>query len=234
MEANNFKLWQRTAVALRCAVLVVAVGLALRVTWRATGADAMDLASAIRTRGPGEDPVMVDGLMREIASVVLLTSVGVLTAVLVLNLTATLLSKRGGRFRAFATRLSPVLCRRVVAACCGAGIAAPTLAGSPALADDGQRHACQVSCSAPLARLGGLRLPDLPTTAGPRPGADRVVVRRGDSLWSIAEQRLPTSATAADIQTLTRRLYALNRTVVGGDPDLIFPGTVLIAPEGTS
>lgn len=234
MELNELNCLQRTVVALRGAVLLVAVGLALRFTWRATGADAIDLASALQTRRAGEDPLTVDEIVREIASVVLLTAVGVLTAVLVLDLTATLLSKRGGRFRAFATRLSPVLCRRVVAACCGVGIAAPGLAGSPALADDGQRHACQVSCSAPVAQLGGLRLPDLPTTAGARQVSDQVVVRRDDSLWSIAEQRLPTSATAADIQTLTRRLYALNRTVVGGDPDLIFPGTVLIAPEGTS
>jgi nucleoid-associated protein YgaU len=51
-------------------------------------------------------------------------------------------------------------------------------------------------------------------------------------LWRIAESRLPGGASDLDVETLTRRLYALNRATIGGDPDLIFPGMTLIAPEG--
>jgi nucleoid-associated protein YgaU len=51
-------------------------------------------------------------------------------------------------------------------------------------------------------------------------------------LWRIAESRLPGGASDLDVETLTRRLYALNRSTIGGDPDLIFPGMTLIAPEG--
>jgi hypothetical protein len=57
-----------------------------------------------------------------------------------------------------------------------------------------------------------------------------VVVRRGDTLWSLAAARLRPSATPAEIDAEWRRWYAANRAVVGADPDLILPGQRLRAP----
>jgi Domain of unknown function (DUF4397)/LysM domain len=64
-----------------------------------------------------------------------------------------------------------------------------------------------------------------------RAGARTYVVRRGDSLWRIAERRLGARASNARVLRLTRRLWALNARRIGtGDPDLIFAGTVLRLP----
>ena len=67
-----------------------------------------------------------------------------------------------------------------------------------------------------------------PTTGG-RPARIRVIA--GDSLWSVTAGLLPSSATAADIDRAWRVLARANARVVGADPDLIFPGTLLRVPE---
>ena len=54
-------------------------------------------------------------------------------------------------------------------------------------------------------------------------------VRTGESLWSIAEQMLP-GAGPARLDGLWRRIYRVNRRDIGGDPDLIVPGTTLLLP----
>lgn len=56
-------------------------------------------------------------------------------------------------------------------------------------------------------------------------------VRTGDSLWSIA------AATSRSwdpelLVTLTKQIHALNRAVIGPDPDLILPGQLLRLPSG--
>jgi nucleoid-associated protein YgaU len=68
----------------------------------------------------------------------------------------------------------------------------------------------------------------------PRPGAaalDTVTVRRGDSLWSIAERHLGAAATDAEVARAWPQWYAANREVIGDDPDLIHPGTQLVPPR---
>lgn len=84
--------------------------------------------------------------------------------------------------------------------------------------------------------LDGLPLPDRPGTDGPAavpPAAAPTetsgttahhVVRAGDTLWAVAAAGLPRDAAAADVLAATRRLHALNRDVVGDDPDLVLPG----------
>jgi hypothetical protein len=57
-----------------------------------------------------------------------------------------------------------------------------------------------------------------------------VVVRSGDSLWSISEEHLGPNATAQRIDREIEQIYALNRERIGADPDLIFPGQVLTLP----
>ena len=58
-----------------------------------------------------------------------------------------------------------------------------------------------------------------------------VVVRPGDSLWSISEQRLGPEATPQQIDREVERLWALNRAQIGADPNLILPGQRLSLPS---
>ncbi|WP_331526375.1 LysM domain-containing protein [Nocardioides sp.] len=60
-----------------------------------------------------------------------------------------------------------------------------------------------------------------------RPGDGRstpVVVRPGDSLWSIAEADLPPGAPDRAVVSRWHAIYAVNRALVGPDPDLLEPG----------
>jgi hypothetical protein len=87
--------------------------------------------------------------------------------------------------------------------------------------------------------LDGLPLPD---RAGSRTDAapvsdharDRspsaVVVRPGDCLWRIAEERLGPRAGLAEVATYWQRIHGRNRDVIGPDPDLILPGQQLQLP----
>jgi nucleoid-associated protein YgaU len=64
-----------------------------------------------------------------------------------------------------------------------------------------------------------------------------VVVRRGDTLWSIAARHLEPTAAAADINIAWHQWFAANREVIGDDPGLILPGQLLSpprAPQGRS
>jgi nucleoid-associated protein YgaU len=57
-----------------------------------------------------------------------------------------------------------------------------------------------------------------------------VVVRPGDSLWSISEERLGQNATPQRIADAAEQIYTLNRGRIGADPDLIFVGQELLVP----
>ena len=72
-----------------------------------------------------------------------------------------------------------------------------------------------------------------PRTASPlrtASTAGRIVVLRGDTLWSIAARHLGPAARAADIDAEWRRWLAANREVIGDDPNLILPGQLLRPP----
>jgi hypothetical protein len=118
--------------------------------------------------------------------------------------------------------------RAVVLTVLGAG-AASTLA-VPAFADGLAAPVPQ-----PAAALVGLPIPDRQAvgSAGARPVAVHVV-RPGECLWSIAEDRLPPGASTVLVDRSWRRLYAANRGTVGSDPDLIRPGTRLGLPYSQS
>jgi hypothetical protein len=60
---------------------------------------------------------------------------------------------------------------------------------------------------------------------------DEVVVRRGDTLWSIAERHLGPGSTTAEIAVEWPRWYAANRGLLGADPDRLVPGTRLRPPD---
>jgi hypothetical protein len=62
--------------------------------------------------------------------------------------------------------------------------------------------------------------------------ADRahVVVRPGDSLWSISGRYLGPNATPQRVAKGAERIYALNRGRIGVDPNQIFVGQELLVP----
>ncbi|WP_243896522.1 LysM peptidoglycan-binding domain-containing protein [Actinomyces bowdenii] len=60
--------------------------------------------------------------------------------------------------------------------------------------------------------------------------AGRHVVVRGESLWSITAALLPRGADDASIARAWPALYRANARVIGPDPSLITPGTVLTIP----
>lgn len=91
------------------------------------------------------------------------------------------------------------------------GLPLPERAHAPEVADG--------AAARPAARLS--------TTVAPWP---EVVVRPGDSLWAIAAARLPPDASDADITRAWQHLHAVNRAVVGADPDLIHPAQRLRLP----
>ncbi len=139
-------------------------------------------------------------------------------------------------------RTCPALLRRWLLI--GCGVVTVSALASPAHAEGGRLHPPEVSSREAASVVSGLSLPDRavggrrvhtagqsrPTTASPSTGRD-VVVRPGDSLWAIAARALPPGATAAEIDDAWRRLYELNRSVIGADPDLILPGTQLTLPD---
>lgn len=109
--------------------------------------------------------------------------------------------------------------RRVVLAACGLALVAPT---GPALATDGGTDPSLTGLPYPDRAVGTLAAEE-----GPAP--DRIRVRAGDSLWAITAARL--DARAPEIAVQTGRLYRLNRSEIGADPDLITPGQVLRIPS---
>jgi nucleoid-associated protein YgaU len=60
---------------------------------------------------------------------------------------------------------------------------------------------------------------------------DDVVVRPGDTLWTIAARHLPATASAAEVSAGWHAWYAANRDVIGPDPALIHPGQHLTPPN---
>lgn len=59
-----------------------------------------------------------------------------------------------------------------------------------------------------------------------------VVVKSGDSLWSIASTALGPFSTDVEVALAWPRWYSANRDTIGEDPHYILPGQVLHAPNG--
>lgn len=73
-----------------------------------------------------------------------------------------------------------------------------------------------------------------PTRAATTAAEGGVVVRRGDSLWSIVSAQLGPGATDAEIAMEWPRWHEANRAVIGTDPDVLRPGQILTAPDGSA
>jgi nucleoid-associated protein YgaU len=70
-----------------------------------------------------------------------------------------------------------------------------------------------------------------PRTTSSETTPQEVTVHRGDTLWDLAAAHLSADAGDAEIAEAWQRWWALNRDVIGADPDLILPGQVLLVPE---
>jgi nucleoid-associated protein YgaU len=76
--------------------------------------------------------------------------------------------------------------------------------------------------------LSGLPFPDRPVGHLATP---HIVVAQGDTLWSIAAAHLDAPATDEHIAAAWPQWYRANRGVIGPDPDLILPDTLLRRPR---
>lgn len=109
-----------------------------------------------------------------------------------------------------------------------------------------------LTCPAAVARGTGEEQPDpwlplpvrtvdeveLPRAESPGPATrSTVVVRPGDTLWRIASRGRHAAGRPAGSAAVAARvasLHALNRAVIGPDPDLIHPGQRLALPPTPS
>jgi nucleoid-associated protein YgaU len=109
----------------------------------------------------------------------------------------------------------------------------PTAPVSPAVgADLSPGWLPTVPATQPVRREGAD--PSLVTAARRRTGVvldEQVVVRRGDTLWSLSERVLGPAASVAQVAQLWPRWYSANETVLTGGPDHLLPGMRLTPPE---
>jgi Tfp pilus assembly protein FimV len=68
-------------------------------------------------------------------------------------------------------------------------------------------------------------------SAAPQAKSATVRVRAGDSLWRIAERSLPPGSGPRAIEKAWHRWYAVNRAVIGSNPNLLQPGQQLVPPQ---
>jgi hypothetical protein len=154
-------------------------------------------------------------------------------------------------------RFAPTTLVRLVDAAIGTSVAVAVVAGSaPAWATGPGGGAARsgaptaASVSVPVADWPALSVaadPASPRAVQPSPaalqarsrargrpaptrGVAALVVRDGDSLWTLTRRWLGADATRAEVAVQWPRLYAANRAVIGPDPDLIHPGQRLVPP----
>lgn len=72
-----------------------------------------------------------------------------------------------------------------------------------------------------------------PTETGPSgSGPTEVVVKKGDSLWSIVAAALGPYSNDVDVALAWPGWYKANRETIGANPNFIMPGQILHAPAG--
>lgn len=122
-----------------------------------------------------------------------------------------------------------------VAAPSGAGLATST--GATTAASPPGSWSALAGTSSPREAFRGPRTVDpgsVPLVTGQdtrsAPTAAEVVVRAGDSLWSLTARHLGPGATDAEVAATWPSWWQHNRAVIGDDPDLLLPGQTLAVP----
>lgn len=140
------------------------------------------------------------------------------------------------RGRPLRPRGCPEVWRRLVLAGCGVGLVGALAA--PVHAAEQSRE--EVATTLDVRRVAALPLPDRAAghagrrSSTPVPTTDVIVVRAGDTLWGLAESRLPAGASDAAIASYAARWHLRNLAVIGEDPDLIRPGQRLVVPPASA
>ncbi|WP_311212733.1 MULTISPECIES: hypothetical protein [unclassified Arthrobacter] len=98
-----------------------------------------------------------------------------------------------------------------------------SVAGSPAVAGDPRWKPKTPATDPGLLSRPSSRQQISPDEAG-------VVVKAGDSLWSLAASRLGPYATDVEVALMWPKWYAANLTIIGGDPSVLTPGQILRPP----
>ena len=191
--------------------------------------------------GAPADPVAV---VIAVLAVMAETLVGYLLVLLILQSLSLLPGSIGQLTGRVVLLASPRMLRRLLDLFVGGALLAQaTLATMPESSPGrGPRAIQQMSVSAPMAaRLGpagarptpGRLAAPLPPWLGGGPSnpASGYTVEEGDTLWDIAASHLaPAERSLPTVHRYWQRIYRVNRAVIGGDPDLIHPGTRLHVP----
>jgi resuscitation-promoting factor RpfA len=222
---------------MRVAIAALVVGCALKALQWATTTTLM----AVRDGSGSFDDVVC--LTAALACWALLGWVGLVLALTVL---ATVPGGVGRLATEAGTRLAPVAMRRAARLTLGLTIlAGPVALATPVGAATLVSPRVVAATDHPSVVSDALLLPDVSRpgwSESPGPPArssdsgtgsgrrDVVTVVPGDCLWTIAATHLGRSDSSAEIAAAWPRWYAANRRVIGPDPDLLLPGTVLRAP----
>jgi hypothetical protein len=214
-------------------------GLLLAAVLPAVCATAVTPGTLATARAPGADTSSL------VAALALLTA-WVVIARLAITAVAVVLAHLPGAFGSVARRValvaSPALLRSFVRVAAGVvAVATPLTATTAALADIGPSSGSGTAATVRIIPAGTVpvldrRVADAGTVTVPRvvPGpvapTRTIVVRSGDTLWSIAERSLPQPHTQADVARSWPRWFAANRAVIGADPGLIRPREQLAVP----
>lgn len=203
----------------------------------------------------GDPAAAISGLAATGAALI----AGWLTLCLALTLTAELPGVVGEISRNVRDRVAPAVVQRWAAVILGASVGATIVPGTAVAAVQvSQEPAGSVADAPAPGWLPVARAPVPVTTSSstPEPGwvpvrppaRDRtdthlmtgrqrptspeanVVVRRGDTLWTIAATHLGPEATDVEIAREWPRWYEANTSAIGEDPHALLPGTVLSPP----
>ena len=138
---------------------------------------------------------------------------------------------------AVAARAVPVVVRRTVQVVLGAGLALGGVGVLPAAAEPSAAGVA-VSLDWPVQAVSN---PVAGAVANPVAGSvtrvpppDAVVIAPGDTLWGLADRALraggDAAPSAAAVAASWPSWWSANRDAIGSDPDLLRPGTRLLAP----
>lgn len=235
------------AVALAGASLVAAAALGSIFL-----SSAREAWTAIAAAGPASP---ADGILLVVAWIGVVLSLW-LGLGMALSALAALPGAMGQAARVLADRLAPAAARKIVALVLGTTLTA-ALMPATAIARPGNAPPRQATLVAAQVALRGLTdgapdasfrfVSDAGPAADPAPppswspekpalsarnasGARGVVVHRGDTLWSIAARHLGPAATSPEIDAEWHRWFAVNRQLIGADPNAILPGQLLSPP----
>jgi LysM repeat protein len=230
----------RPAPVARCLFVWSAAAAALGALGAWLLPDLLEARAALASAGPAFlAGLAFDEVLVWLCELALLASAGWLW--LVTGLVA--LDAARGRVRG--RRGVPAAVRRVVLAACGAALVGGTLAAPASAMAFGSgggggggggdravaglpmpdRATVTVHVSRLIASVSVAEPPAPPPSPPPT-----VVVRPGDTLWSLAAQTLAPGAPDAVIAEQWQRIYRANRAVIGPDPDLIQPDQRLRLP----